>query len=59
VFSGVVTMVDFCCDECGEQLKDEDYFGEREYIGEFWGSPAYDWVCNGYICSKCGHKEVF
>jgi hypothetical protein len=52
-------MVDFCCDECGEQLKDEDYFGEREYMGEFWGSPAYDWVCNGYICSKCGHKEVF
>lgn len=33
------------CDNCGAELNSDDYFGEYESRGQFWGAP----VLNGYL----------
>lgn len=48
-----------CCDDCGHPLNDEDYQGEYESRGEFWGAPCSEYVTTGYSCSNCGHHENF
>jgi len=47
------------CDECGKELANEDFYGEYEDRGEFWGAPCSEYVTYGYKCPGCGHKEEF
>lgn len=43
-----------CC-RC-KHVFDEEYADKRqEYVGEFWGSPAYD---ETLICPECGCDEL-
>ncbi len=46
---------DDCCDECGHPIDDENYIGEYEDRGEYWGSPCTEYVTTGYLCDNCGH----
>lgn len=47
------------CDECGEELYDEDIITVWEDRGEFWGAPCQEEIVIGYECSHCGHSEEY
>jgi len=44
------------CRKCGEEVSEEDFFGEYESRGKEHGN---EYICYGYKCSNCGHKEEF
>lgn len=41
------------CLNCNETFDEPD--SRQEYMGEFWGMPAYDTI---YICPHCGSDEI-
>ena len=47
------------CDECGNELHDEEIHSVYEDRGEFWGAPCSEEIVTGYECKECGHKEAF
>ena len=41
------------CDECGAVFDKPKYV--KEYMGEFWGSPAYEtWA----VCPNCKSDDI-
>lgn len=52
------------CTECNRILEDDEIVTQREMVGEYWGSPAYEdrevSACcgeafdEGYLCARCG-----
>lgn len=42
----------FKCNECGEIFEDPEQ--RQEYMGEFWGMPAYETFS---YCPNCGSEE--
>ena len=47
------------CDNCGEDLDQEDFKWVDEDRGEHFGTPCREPVCYGYKCSECGYVEEF
>lgn len=47
------------CHECNAEINNEDYIGEYEERGEYWGAPCNEYVVTGYICPECGFRGVF
>ena len=45
------------CFNCGKKLEDDEFIGEYEYRGEFWGAPCSEYVTYGYKCFRCEFKE--
>lgn len=43
----------FCCD-CGKFFDFEDTIIRQEYMGEFWGIPAYE----SYRVCPCCHSDA-
>ena len=43
------------CPYCGWVGDEEELETRREYVGEFWGMPAYD---NTTVCPDCGNDEI-
>ena len=56
---GVLMEDDDKCDECGEVVPEECFFGAYEDRGECHGAPSSEYICYGYKCPNCGHKEEF
>lgn len=48
-------MAKLRCYHCGELFAPEDAETKRVYVGEFWGTPAYDSVD---VCPNCGSDDV-
>lgn len=47
------------CPECGTALVEDDFSGEYEPRGEFWGAPCSEYITTGFVCHECGHEEEF
>ncbi len=47
------------CKECDLPLSAEDFDTRLESRGECHGAPSFESVDYGYVCSQCGHKEVY
>lgn len=43
------------CYECGHVFNEEDADTRKDYVGEFWGAPAYQDLP---ICPNCGSEEL-
>lgn len=43
----------FKCEDCGERFEVPDTM--QDYVGEFWGSPAYETIA---ICPYCHSDEI-
>ena len=43
------------CYECGRIFDEDDAECRQEYVGEFWGAPAYQ---NINVCPHCGSDEI-
>lgn len=48
-----ITPYNYKCLNCNETFDEPD--SRQEYMGEFWGMPAYDTI---YICPHCGSDEI-
>ena len=48
-------MEKYRCCNCGAVFNKEDAEGKREYVGEFWGTPAYDTID---VCPECDSEEL-
>ena len=48
-------MEKYRCCNCGKIFPCEEAEGRREYIGEFWGMPAYDTID---ICPDCFSDDL-
>lgn len=42
------------CNECGHIFEDGEFYTKSEYMGECWGTPAYDTFL---YCPSCGGDE--
>ena len=42
------------CNCCGEVFDEDDANYVREYVGEFWGTPAYN---NYMTCPNCDEED--
>lgn len=42
------------CNECGHIFEDGEFYVQSEYMGECWGTPAYDTF---RYCPSCGGDE--
>ena len=47
------------CGNCGVVLDNKDIYANREFMGYFGSSKAYDDIITGYKCSICGYEEKF
>ena len=45
------------CRWCNAELEESAYVYHREYVGEFWGAPAYDDFLVEIRCTECGRKN--
>ena len=43
------------CYECGHIFNEEEADTRKDYVGEFWGAPAYQDLP---ICPNCGSEEL-
>ena len=43
------------CLNCGAEILRDDLKYTREYMGEFWGMPAYE---DAYVCPRCGSDDI-
>ena len=43
------------CFDCGKIFSEDDADSREEYVGEFWGSPAYTTI---NICPFCRSDEI-
>ena len=48
-------MAKLRCYDCGEIFDEDDADSRSDFVGEFWGSPAYDTVA---ICPFCNSDEL-
>ena len=48
-------MSKFKCTECDEIFDEDDSDSRREFVGEFWGVPAYEDLM---ACPNCGSTEI-
>lgn len=48
-------MADYKCTNCGRLLDAQDLKEMRDYMGEFWGTPAYETF---NVCPYCGSEEL-
>ena len=39
------------CEDCEQTFDEDEIVSRSEYVGEFWGSPAYQTV---NYCPECG-----
>jgi RNA polymerase subunit RPABC4/transcription elongation factor Spt4 len=44
------------CEHCKRIFDNNEIITERQYMGEFWGSPAYD---DFDVCPYCKSDEIF
>lgn len=45
----------FKCYDCGAIFDEDEIVSRSEYVGEFWGSPAYQTV---NYCPECGSDYI-
>lgn len=43
------------CSDCGHVFAEEDAETTQEYVGEFWGAPAYQTIS---ICPNCRSEDI-
>lgn len=43
------------CLNCGAEILRDELEYTREYMGEFWGMPAYE---DAYVCPHCGSDDI-
>lgn len=43
------------CENCGRVFTDEQAETRSEYVGEFWGAPAYQEI---RVCPDCRSEEI-
>lgn len=44
------------CEHCKRIFDNDEIITERQYMGEFWGAPAYE---DFDVCPYCRSDEIF